>query len=392
MARKILTALDQIATRSAITVTQMAEQVLIQQRARQWAEQVTRVIQTRREVPFLDVQQLMHIMRLMELSNLIPFITPEEATQHVQPLLLPTLEEQKIRMRRVTPTRYVEQVEYSRTQRVEPALTEQEIREYRLYRTSIIMIDQLMLALLETYLFINFREQMLQILLKILEMVIRKLWYLERIAGLEALQKLMLQFYVYAFMEYPKTLNMLGIRVTPLTISMMEHKPASIYMTASIEKTQVKQKAMSISCERRKPEIRVVYGSRTRAVETSVKREIGVTEDLTKDTIVHVGRDYQGKEMLFTMLRYAYSMPYWLRRWLAREMGMPEDHKYARYFGIGCIPSRRARYTWKKTRSLYEAGIRYHKDGWQKLFTQSAYDKTHPVSKGRRRLFRKFKL
>ena len=392
MARKILTALDQIATRSAITVTQMAEQALIQQRARQWAEQVTRVIQTRREVPFLDVQQLMHIMRLMELSNLIPFITPEEATQHVQPLLLPTLEEQKIRMRRVTPVRYVEQVEYSRTQRVEPALTEQEIREYRLYRTSIIMIDQLMLALLETYLFINFREQMLQVLLKILEMVIRKLWYLERIAGLEALQKLMLQFYVYAFMEYPKTLNMLGIRVTPLTISMMEHKPASIYMTASIEKTQVKQKAMSISCERRKPEIRVVYGSRTRAVETSVKREIGVTEDLTKDTIVHVGRDYQGKEMLFTMLRYAYSMPYWLRRWLAREMGMPEDHKYARYFGIGCIPSRRARFTWKKTRSLYEAGIRYHKDGWQKLFTQSAYDKTHPVSKGRRRLFRKFKL
>jgi len=392
MARRILTALDQVATRSAITVTQMAEQALIQQRARQWAEQVTRVIQTRREVPFLDVQQLMHIMRLMELSNLVPFITPEEATQHVQPLLLPTLEEQKIRMRRVTPTRYVEQVEYSRTQRVEPALTEQEIRRYRLYRTSIIMIDQLMLALLEAYLFINFREQMLQILLKILEMVIRKLWYLERIAGLEALQKLMLQFYVYAFMEYPKTLNMLGIRVTPLTISMMEHKPASIYMTASIEKTQVKQKAMSISCERRKPEIKVVYGSRTRAVETSVKREIGVTEDLTKDTIVHVGRDYQGKEMLFTMLRYAYSMPYWLRRWLAREMGMPENHKYARYFGIGAIPSRRARYTWKKTRSLYEAGIRYHKDGWQKLFTQSAYDKTHPVSKGRRRLFRKFKL
>ena len=392
MARKILTALDQVATRSAITVTQMAEQAMIQQRARQWVEQVTRTIQTRREVPFLDVQQLMHTMRLMELSNLVPFLTPEEARQRVMPLLMPTLEEQKIRARRVTPVRYTEQVEYSRTQRVEPALIEQEIRELILHRTSIILIDQLMLALLETYLFINFREAMLQILLKILEMVTRKLWYLERIAGLEALQKLMLQLYVYAFMEYPKTLNMLGMRVTPLTLSMMEHRPASLYITASMEKTQVKQKAEIKSAERRKPEIRVVYGSRTRAPETSIKREIGVTEDLTKDTIVHVGRDYQGKEMLFTALRYAYSMPFWLRRWLAREIGMPENHKYARYFGIGCIPSRRARYTWKKTRSLYEAGVRYHKDGWQKLMTQSAYEKTHPVSKGFKRLFRKFKL
>jgi len=390
MTRKLLTALDQMATRSTITVHQMTEQTLIQQNARQFAEQTARVIQTHREVPFLDVQRLMHTMRLMELSNLVPFLTPEEARTRISPLLLRTLEEQKIRTRRVTPIRYAEQVEYSRTQRVEPALTEQEIREYRLHQTSIILIDQLMLALLETYLYINFQEQMLEILLKILDMVTHKLWYLERIPTLEALQKLMLQFYVYAFMEYPKTLNMLGIRVTPLTVMMMEHRPASMYMTASIEKEQAKQKPMIKSASRRKPEIRVVYGSRTRAPATSIKREIGVTEDLTKDTTVHVGRDYQSKEMFFTMLRYAYSMPFWMRRWLAREMGMPENHKYARYFGIGCIPSRRARFTWKKTQNLYKAGIRYHKDGWQALMGR--YSLTHEIAKGVKRLFRKFVL
>jgi len=392
MTRKLLTALDQVAVRNTITVMQMREQALIQQRAREWAEQARLTIQTRREVPFLNVQQLTHTMRLMQLSNLVPLIEPEEARQHIQPLLFPSLEEQKIRMRRVTPIHITEQVEYSRIQRIRPALIEQEMREFLLHRTSIIMIDQLILAILEAYLFTYYRNEMLQILLKILEMIINKLWYLEPIVGLEALQKLMLQHYVYAFMEYPKTLNMLGIRVTPLTLSMMEHKPASLYMTATIEKTQTKQKSMIKSAEHRKPEIRVISGSRTRAPVTSIKREIGVTEDLTKDTIVHTGRDFSGKEMLFTMLRYAYSIPYWIRRWLAREMGMPENHKYARYFGIGAIPSRRARFTWKKTRNLYEAGVRYHKDGWQKLFTQSAYEKTHSVTKGIKRLFRKFKL
>jgi len=160
MPRRLLTALDQVAIRNTITVMQIREQALIQQRAREWAEQARLVIQTRREVPFLDVQQLMHIMRLMQLSNLVPLIEPEEARQYIQPLLFPSLEEQKIRMRRITPIRITEQVEYSRSQRLRPSLIEQEMREFLLHRTSIIMIDQLMLAILEAYLFTYYQQVM----------------------------------------------------------------------------------------------------------------------------------------------------------------------------------------------------------------------------------------
>jgi len=388
MPRKLLTALDQITQRTVTTINTVRSRQQLLLLSRERATQTALILQQKRQLPFLDVQALLLEMQLRQLARLIPFITPIRQRERLRPLLFPTYEEERVRRLGVVPRRKLEVYEMQRVERLRPERIRQRIRELVLHRTSIIHIDHRLFTRLETYLWTNFMEQVLQILGKLYEMVRRKLWFLERIPTLEALQKQLLQLYVYAFMEYPKTLNILGMRITPLTMMVLRYKPASIYMTAVIQKIKTKLKALLMSAERRKPEARIISGSRTRAPETSIKREIGVTESLSEDTTVHLGRDLQGKEMFFTALRYAYSMPFWLRRWMAREMGMPENHKYARYFGIGCIPSRRGRHTWKKTRNLYQAGIRYHRDGYLALFKQ--YDKWHPISKGNKRLFRKF--
>jgi hypothetical protein len=55
-------------------------------------------------------------------------------------------------------------------------------------------------------------------------------------------------------------------------------------------------------------------------------------------------------------------MPYWIRRFIAIHMGMPENHKYANYFGISVIPTRRTKWKGDVRRYPEAQYLTYSKD------------------------------
>jgi len=317
--------------------------------------------------PKVNVQRLLLAERLISLVKMIPYITPRESITRVRGLL-PTPYEIELLYRKGA-LRYRELLleEEQRLRRLRPEEERQKVRQILLSPVSITLTDQTELARLEKYLWLNLRTEVEQCLEKIVKMVISKSWYVETIAGLEALLKMLLQLYVYALMEHPKNLNMLGMRVTPLTLQWLEGKSGQLYMTASVQGQDIKSKALLQTVQKRKPMTKLVSSERSRLELIPQKIDIGHVIYISKDALVGTGHDFFGKDFLFTALRYAYGMPFWLRRWLARMWGMPENHKYARYFGIGCVPSRS---TWKGTiRRRYkgDAYINFNRDEYLKM-------------------------
>jgi len=334
--------------------------------------------------PKVNVQRLLLAERLISLVKMIPYITPRESIQKIRGLLPTPYEIEQIYRRGGLRYREILLEEEQRLRRLRPEEERQKVRQILLSPVSITLTDQTELARLESYLWLNLRTEVEQCLEKIVKMVISKSWYVETIAGLEALLKMLLQLYVYALMEHPKNLNMIGMRVTPLTIQYLEGKSGQLYMTSAMAGQDVKSKALLQTTQARKPMTKLVSSERSRTELIPQKIDIGHVIYISKDSLVGTGTDMKGMDMFFTALRYAYSMPFWLRRWLARSLGMPENHKYARYFGIGCIPTRS---TWKGTirrRYTGEAYIRFNRDEYLKMMRDftSRHDAGRPY-KGR---------
>lgn len=366
MARKLLTALDQIVARTAITQATVARSAEAWATARLVAQRTATVTVQKTTLQFVNVQALMLGMRLLSLGQLLPLLTPRQMLRQIAVLEMPLMEERELFTRRKMSLRQMQELRTSRTRIMRPQKVRQTLREIMLSRTAITMTDQLEFALLEKYLWVNMQAQVEQVLQKILHMCIAKQWYCESITGLESLIQLMLQMYVYAFMMHPQTAVMLAMRVTPLTMQVLRHKLASIYMVCAVQNQALAPKGILITAQKRKTRTKAVSESKGKTEMVNIKQNIGQTKDLTDGTKVGVGRDAMGKEMFFTTLRYAYSMPFWLRRWFARQFGMPENHKYARYFGIGCIPSRYAKRSWKRYRKTEPAITNFNRDQYLK--------------------------
>jgi len=315
-----------------------------------------------RTPPTLNVQRLLMYIRILDATKLLPFIKPEEALRLTTPFWTLTEEEENAKRKRILPIRKLETLELERIERLRTEELKQQVRRIFLTRNSINLIDHRSFCQLEKYLWLNYPLQVIQILGMLLQQSTAKQWFLQRITGLEALEKLMLQMYMYAFMEFPEQLNMLGLRVTPLTMQVLRYRPASIYETEAIEGQVIKQSALMMNAMARKLETKKIAIQKPRQLKIPRKENIAVTESITEESEVSVGKDSHNKDMFFTMLRYCYSMPFWLRRWFARSMGMPENHKYARYFGIGCIPTRRGRFSWKRRRYDEYSAFLYSRD------------------------------
>lgn len=362
MARKLLTAIDQVVSRTAIireTTTAQAETLA---RARTFAEQTRVVIMQKTTYKFLDVQRLLLQTRLMRLRKLVPILESKPTARRISTIMMPLLEEEEMYARRKMTLRQYQELREERPQRLRPEQVKQEMRLLRLHRETINLTDQLEFALMEKYLWLNLRTETLQVLQKILKMCTAKQWYCETIVGLEALTELLLQMYVYAFMEYPRTAVMFAMKVSPITMMLLSGKVASIYGVCSMQAQHIKTKSLMVACQKRKLRTKGVASGKPKLIMVAIKQFIGAILKLAKESLVGVGKDATGNEMFFIALRYAYSLPFFMRRWFARQFGMPENHKYARYFGIGCIPTRYAKKSWKRARYPEAQYLTYSRD------------------------------
>ena len=364
MARKILTSIDnQTETQLTVTLTLTRQsQAILMERAKQTAEQAW--ITKQQTLPFLNVQRLMAMHKAIETSKLAVTITPTERIQTLSKTYIKPLEEEIIERKRILPAYQAQTVELERQTRLKRQKIEEEMKLYRLHRNSILIIEQTILAMLESWLYQNYPIQTLQILGKLIEQCIKKRWYIERIEGLEHLQRMMAEIYQYIMMEYPKSFNMIALRVTPLTMTVLRHRSGALYATYAMQKQEIKQKATLKTELKQKETTKHVLKGKKRYTIVPQREHVGTTYEVTDETRVSTGKDDLGREWFFTALRYAYTIPYWIRRQIARTMGMPENHKYARYFGIGCIPTRRTMKGFKKQRYGREPWTQRERDNY----------------------------
>jgi len=240
------------------------------------------------------------------------------------------------------------EIEQIRRHRTREELIEREFEVTRLEPPFHVILDVTELARYEADLYKRYGKTLEELLMDVIEMCSFRQTFLKQKLGLEALQKALLQLYVPYFHARPYTMNLLSIRVTPKTLVYLLNYAVTYYIYGCITYQMLKLKAIVKPCEKRRQETKLMASSSGCGSTRPVKFSQGYTDTFTGNEKVGIPKDTTGKELLWMGLRYAYSMPYWLRRFIAIHMGMPENHKYARYFGIGCIPSRR------KTRRKYE--------------------------------------
>lgn len=226
----------------------------------------------------------------------------------------------------------------------------QETQERLLPTIALNLIDFTALCTLDKELWQTYPDQVLQILQQIKEMCEKKTFHITPIPTYIALQEHLLQTYSTAHATHPFTLNMYAMRLTAMSKQILEECPMSIYLVGATQAQCTKCKYALAVCEQRRLETKLVASGKTSTEAIPEKFSVGYTPKLTGDEKIGVPKNIKGQELTFLALRYAYSMPYWLRRFVAISMGMPENSKYALYFGIGGLPTRRStfRYSFLK--------------------------------------------
>lgn len=347
---KMLTATTTIIAQQTATASVIAEQTLAETTARATAlEQAVRLAQTP-AIQFLNVQRLMAIMKVIQITQRLPYLPQPERKEIINAVAVPPFEEEELLIKRVIPHKELQKQRTTRRQltRLEKRLIE--VQERLLSPHAIVLTDHQAFCLLEKYLWDNLRTETQQILEQLVEMCEKKAWYIKPIEGLEHLQKLMLQQYITAFNEMPYMMNMLALRLTQLTKQALINKSMSIYIQGATQAQAIKQKQQLKSCQARKLITKSVASGKPRKEEFPTKTFTEHIWGYDPNMKIGLWKDLKGKEYFFLALRYAFNMPFWLRRFFARQAGMPENHKYAGYFGIGVIPTRRTRFKAKKER------------------------------------------
>lgn len=363
MARKLLTALDQVTARNVQVLEVITAQQMQTLLIRKQIEESATLPAIQRTIPFLNVQQLMATMKAIELLKQAAFLLPRQQQETLAKTLPTPYEFWEIQTKRLIPTSKLEAHAIERQQRLTREHVEAEMKLTRLHERSIIMLEQTILAEMEKLIFNIYKLKLFEALGTLLKASYNRSWVIERIVGLEHLQKLLAQLYYFVMMEYPLARNLMALRVTPVTMELLKHKVGSIYACVAMQKQELQQKALLKTAVKQKEDTKTVIKYRGSPLDIITTREnVGVTEDLTGETKISAGKDDMGKEWIFTTLRYAYSIPFWIRRMIVRNLGMPENHKYARYFGIGCIPSRYARYSFKRRSYDDISAFLYSKD------------------------------
>jgi hypothetical protein len=273
-------------------------------------------------------------------------VAAEEARSYYDLITQPTLTEQMLdKQYQLTPLQR-QQLEVDREvsrQQFDPLLT---VEELEIPEIALRLVDFQAMCALEARLAELYPIQFHSIIGQLVELCENKISKLQTMVGYEALQKHMLQIYVPYFSCFPYSLNILAMRITAATMQALAHKAITLYEMGAYSIQMTKPTLGIVVVENRTLETKVVLSGKPLSDAVPTKNAIYATEDITDEDEVPLAKDNLGHPYFWMMLRYAFSMPYYLRRLLAIATGMPENYKYGLYFGIGGLPSRYS--TWKQ--------------------------------------------
>jgi len=307
---------------------------------RQW-ETIGKLVSQYHQYGYLNVQRLMLYMRAIHATKMLPFITPPKTLPPIRSGMLPTFEEELIFRKHLLPLRVLEEERVLRRERLRIEETREKTRILKLHQQAITCIEQRPLAELEKELYTFRLEWYEKILLKLIDMCKAKQLYLERIIGQEPLQKLMLQLYIPFYMEMPSKMNAIGIRLTQATMLYLAGIAGTIYSAIQSVGQAVKTKMQLVPVQKRRLETKALASGKRRREPFQTKSMSDYEEHIWGTTKLKVGKDLTGKEIMAISVAMSYGMPYFLKRWLVRQMGLPENSKLYHKPYTYLIPVRR---------------------------------------------------
>lgn len=315
------------------------------ERGEELQRKVKEAMEQNQKTPLLE-GTVGELISLSILNQALSLKSGYELREQYESLLMPTLQEQLLmKQEAITPLQAQElgiQRQLIKVQS-EPPIT---IEQLDLPTIELLYTDFQTMCALELQLERLYPNQCPTIRQQLTVMCEQRVSRLHILQGYEALQKQMIQMYVPYFSCFPYSLNILAMRITAATISALLNKTMTLYALGAQQQQMTACKYMLMPCENRTLQTKVVASGKTLNEAVPSKFSLKATENLDDEEEVPLGTDYTGHPFFWMTLRYAYSMPYYIRRILAIMTGMPENYRYGLYFGIGGLPSRHS--TWKQ--------------------------------------------
>jgi hypothetical protein len=366
-----VTALDEETLEQVKEITETYLEILERVAEAQYEEERLREIYV---VDRIKEEKATYDTELTALAVTLSTMTPEEGAEELAELALTPFEQEKLLRKHIIPVRIFQHYQQLREEALKPLEVEENARLALLHTESISCTDQRPFAQLESYIYKLNPQMWTQIIQSIINMCTKRQLFLETIQGQQALQKLMLQMYVPMYMQMPSTMNMLSMRVTQATMPLLKGLQGTLYALVSTQGQAVKTELIA-PCKMRDLDTKQVSSGKTVEEEFPTKETIGTTDYIEVKLPVSLGwaRVLQGRvspkeEMMLIALMYCTNLPYYIKVWIARKMGYPENFHLYRKPVIHFLPLR-ITYGWRTRRYKTRLDItNFNRDEYLRLW------------------------
>jgi len=367
MTRRILTHVIDVAQR-VHTVHHITREIprLIAERRRLTAVE-EEAVQEVKQLKVIDLRGLQTKMLLWHIrQELAPMII--EALREKEKLIFTIPLETRILLARYGLPLYklhellAELTEEYRTPRGEVIHKPKEIRPEILRR-----LEQYLEALIEKYYYMNYPDLITAAIDNLIVASEKKTRFIKPLNTTVGKQKLVMELYHPYYMEYPLTHNLLGLKLTFLTLTRLLNRFVTPYIAMSMTGQQLKTKPLALAVQKRKLEVKWLANNKKHLEKAFTKQYTNEVPQLTKQTKLELQKTREGEPLAVALVFHVLGYRKVLRVWQTRQTGYPEDLPYWMKPHIEVIVTRRAVKVRKVTRIPKEKLIYFNRDAYLKM-------------------------
>lgn len=288
----------------------------------------------------LDTHSLMRDYYVRQWMKIIPTVSVPEVEKSVPQLQEIPEEAQKLIMRTPLGTRLEQMERLRRLQDTKPAERLAQIERLKLDRPAVMSLEQTILSMLESLLYTTRYDDVNIVMQELMTMVEEKRRYARIEPRLEALTKHMLQQYMPYFMEPPQEHNMLGLRLSLMTMQWLKNKSVTIYASMAGQGQTMKQKAELMSAEPRQERQKALALLKKELEWFNVILGLVGSKQLKLSDNIPLFPDLFGKPIVTVTLLQVLGMRFRLTDNYSKAIGFPENKWYLVYPRLEVIITR----------------------------------------------------
>jgi len=222
-------------------------------------------------------------------------------------------------------------------------------------------------ALIEKYFHSNFPDLISNAIENLVEASEKKTRYIKPLNTTEAKQKLVMEMYYGYYLPYPLTNNLMGLRLTYLTLPHILNKRASFYAVMSFTGETVKTKHTALPVEKRKLQVKAIASRKGRKEKGVTRQALDEVSPVKKDSQLPLQKTREGQPLDVWLVWRIAGYRKILKIWQTRQTGYPEDRPYWAKPHIEVIVTRRGIKIRKVKRIPIEKIVQFNRDEYLKM-------------------------